>query len=254
MRHQAIEYGTDYRRAQVFLVGVKGEEKVVYTPDATFRARALVLATGSMGRRQPSLKGEGELLGKGVSYCATCDGAFYCGEEIAVVGVSSEAIEEVEILTKFAALVHWITPTNPKADDAHAQQLLSRPNIQHWGKFQVQSIQGDASGVTGVQLKPRGGNADSQILPVAGVFIYGAGSQPITDFLQDDGVVVKPDGGVWTDENMATSMPGVFAIGDICNKPQKQAVVAASDGCVAAMSIDRYINGRKSFRRDWDKK
>ena len=94
MREQAIEYGTDYRRAQVFLVECSEERHSVYTPDATFHARTLVLATGAMGR-PPSYKGEGELLGKGVSYCATCDGAFYDGDEVAVVGVNQEAIEEV---------------------------------------------------------------------------------------------------------------------------------------------------------------
>ena len=82
MREQAILYGTDYRRAQVFLVDVEGERKSVYTPDATIHARVLVLATGAMGR-PPTYKGEGELLGKGVSYCATCDGAFYEGREVA---------------------------------------------------------------------------------------------------------------------------------------------------------------------------
>ena len=87
MKDQAIEYGTDYRRAQVFLVEANGDQKVVYTPEATFRARALVLATGAMGR-PPTFKGEGEYLGKGVSYCATCDGAFYCEREVAVVGVN----------------------------------------------------------------------------------------------------------------------------------------------------------------------
>ena len=79
----------------------------------------LVLATGAMGR-PPTYKGEGELLGKGVSYCATCDGAFYRDSEVAVAGVNQEAIEEAQFLTKFAKTVHWITQTDPKADDALA--------------------------------------------------------------------------------------------------------------------------------------
>ena len=98
MREQAIDYGTDYRRAQVFLVEVQGERKMVYTPDATYSARALVLATGAMGRK-PTFKGEGEFLGKGVSYCATCDGAFYRDAEVAVVGNNMEAVEEAEHLS-----------------------------------------------------------------------------------------------------------------------------------------------------------
>ena len=93
MRDQCIQYGTDYRRAQVFGVDVNGDWKTVYTPEGTFKGRALVLASGAMGR-PASFKGEADFLGKGVSYCATCDGAFYKNREVAVVGVNKEAIEE----------------------------------------------------------------------------------------------------------------------------------------------------------------
>jgi len=248
MREQAIEYGTDYRRAQVFLVDSEGEEKVVYTPDATIKARALVLATGAMGRPH-SVKGEDTYLGKGVSYCATCDGAFYRDAEVAVVGVNREAVEEAMFLTKFASTVHWVTPTELKPDDALAQELLSYDNVKHWKQTRMLHIDGDAKGVTGVQLQPRTDEA-ATTLPVEGVFIYVAGSKPITDFLEGQ-VEVREDGGVKVDEEMATSVPGVFAIGDIRNTPFKQVVVAAADGCIAAMAIDKYLKGRKSVRVDW---
>ena len=258
MRDQAIEYGTDYRRShQVFLVDLEGERKTVHTPAATVHARSVVLATGAMGRSSKAFPGEDELLGKGVSYCATCDGAFYCDEEVAVVGGTHEAIEEAEFLTKFASTVHWITPNAPKADDEAAQALLALRNVRLWSRFMVESIEGDVSGVTGVRIKPRGGGdadaAEAQVLPVTGAFIYGSGNKPITDYLEEK-LALKENGGVWVDEDMATSVPGVFAIGDICNRPHKQAVVAAADGCVAAMSIDKYLNGRNKVRVDWDHK
>ena len=183
--------------------------------------------------------------------CATCDGAFYCDREIAVVGANQEAIEEAEFLTTFASTVHWITPKDPRADDAHAHALLTLPNIKHWSRARVECIEGDASGVTGIRLKPRNGHTEAEYLAVEGVFIYGPGSRPITDFLQKNQVAVKDDGGVVVDEDMATNVPGVFAVGDICNKPHKQAVVAASDGCIAAMSVDRYLKGRSNVRVDW---
>lgn len=249
MREHAVEHGADYRRAQVYLVDVDGERKSVHTPDATFHARALVLATGGLGRA-PSFTGEKELLGKGVSYCATCDGAFYCGQEVAVLGSNAEAIEEAGFLTQFASTVHWITQVDPKADDAHARALLSHPNVRHWQRAHVECIEGDGSGVTGVRLKPRRGESETWLLAVDGVFIYGAGSKPITDFLEQK-VAFNDDGGVLVDENMETSVPGVFAIGDIRNQPHKQAVVAASDGCIAAMSVDRYLKGRRHVRVDW---
>mmetsp|Transcript_159198 Transcript_159198/g.296782 ORF Transcript_159198/g.296782 Transcript_159198/m.296782 type:complete len:392 (-) Transcript_159198:112-1287(-) len=247
MRDQAVDCGTDYHRAQVFMVGIEGDRKCVYTPDITFKARALVLATGAMGR-EPYFKGEDAYLGKGVSYCATCDGAFYQGSEVAVVGNNPEAIEEAEFLTKFASTVHWVTQTDPPPNHEEAKELLAHPNVKHWSQTRMTSIEGDKSGVTGVQVNPK--DEDSQILPVEGVFVYISGSKPITDFVEGT-VELKEDGGVKTNDEMMTNVDGIFAIGDIRNTPFKQAVVAASDGCIAAMGIDRYLKGRKKIKVDW---
>ena len=248
MREQAIEFGTKYQRAQVFGVDVEGPEKKVYTPEGTFVGKALVLATGAMGRTA-SFKGEAEFLGRGVSYCATCDAAFYREREVAVVGFNKEAIEEAQVLTKFASTVHWLTYQDPQEDD-HAQYLLSLPNVKHWNRSRLACIEGDNSGVTGIQFKQKG-VSDPQALTVEGVFVYDSGSKPITDFLGGQ-IECNPDGGVKVNDVMATNVEGVWAIGDIRNTPFKQAVVAASDGCVSAMDIDRFINSRKSVRRDWD--
>ncbi len=248
MRDQAIEYGTDYRRAQVFGVDVDGDWKTVYTPEGTFKGRALVLATGAMGR-PASYKGESDFLGRGVSYCATCDGAFYKGREVAVVGVNKEAIEETHVLTKFASKVHWITSNDPKDDDLEAKELIKHPNVRHWSKTRLLQIDGNDGGVTGIQIKPRA-QEKQELLQVDGVFVYMSGSKPITDFIGDQ-VAFKEDGGVVVDDFMSTTSEGVWAIGDIRNTPFKQAVVAASDGCIAAMAIDRFLNSRKAIRVDW---
>lgn len=250
MREQAIDFGTDYRRSQVFMVECDGgDRKCVYTPDGTFKARALVLATGAMGR-PPSFKGEDTYLGNGVSYCATCDAAFCRDQEVAVVGVNQEAKDEARVLTKFAKIVHWITPSAPRPDDVESQELLAHPNVQHWSGTRLLSVDGDATGLTGLTLKKSQAES-SQVLPVEMVFIYAAGSKPVTDFITDQNIVLKEDGGVKVDEEMATSVPGVYAIGDIRNTPFKQVVVAASEGCIAAMSIDKYLAGRKKVRVDW---
>lgn len=253
MRDQAIEYGTDYRRAQVFLVEVDGEHtdthnKLVFTPDVTYKTRALVLATGSMGRK-PTFEGEETYLGRGVSYCATCDGALFGGAEVVVVGSNTEAIEEAQFLTRFASTLHWITQPDPSADDVHAQELLGLPNVKHWSQTRMLSIEGDEDGVTGIKLQCKGEDTPRE-LKVEGVWIYVAGSKPITDFVEEK-VAFKENGGVLVNEEMVTSVDGVFAIGDIRNTPFKQVVVAASDGCIAAMSIDRYLKGRKNFKVDW---
>jgi len=152
MREQAVQYGTDYRRAQVFGIDASGEWKMVYTPEGTFKAKALVLASGAMGR-PASFKGEADFLGKGVSYCATCDGAFYKNREVAVVGVNKEAIEEATVLTKFASTVHWITSSDPKSDNEEAMELMDNSNIKHWSRTRLLELLGDAMGVNGVVVK-----------------------------------------------------------------------------------------------------
>lgn len=249
MREQAIQYGTEYVRAQVFMVDLEGETKKVYTPDATYSARALVLATGAMGRK-PTIAGEGEYLGQGVSYCATCDAAFYKDSPVAVVGNNHEAVDEALFLTKFASVVHWVTPQAIKDDDIHAQELLGMDNIKHYANTSVKSVDGDSmTGVTGMTIKPRD-HEDTRSVDVEGVFIYVAGSKPITDYIGSK-LEFRKDGGVVVDEEMATNIPGVFAIGDIRNTPFKQVVVAAGDGCISAMAIDKYLKGRKKFKVDW---
>jgi len=288
MKKQAIEYGTRIcDRAQVFMIEIQDEEveddsdskkkgrpynKIVYTPDYTVKARSLVLATGAMGRSMPYLPGEEKYLGQGVSYCATCDGAFYRGSEVAVYGSTGEAIEEAMFLTKFASTVHWITPTDIVGqlermesgdaqnmefsslfDEGHLKDLLSQPNVKHHNKARLREVEGNVSGVTGVRIQHVGAENEEQI-PCEGAFIYaaGGGSKPITDFLSGSGIALDDAGGVVTDDSMeSTTNKGVFAIGDIRNTPYKQVVVAASDGCVAAMSIEKFLKNRKIIKVDW---
>jgi thioredoxin reductase (NADPH) len=274
MKTQAIQYGTRVERAQVFMIEIKEDDgenpynKIVSTPDYMVKARALVLATGAMGRSLPPLPGEDKFLGSGVSYCATCDGAFYRDSEVAVYGATGEAIEEALFLTKFASTVHWITPLdvleqlekkkamsnvefNEYFDSDLMEDLLDKPNVKHWNKVRMLSVEGDASGVTGVKIKKISDN-EEDIIPVEGAFIYGAGggSKPITDFVQG-AVELDDNGGVIVNDDMETSKKGVFAIGDIRNTPYKQVVVAASDGCIAAMSIEKFLKGRKIIKVDW---
>ena len=117
-------------------------------------------------------------------------------------------------------------------------------------------IEGDNSGVTQIQLKQKSEEAD-ELLKLEGVFIYVAGSKPMTEFLEGQDVALKEDGGVVVDDEMQCEnvsgelIDGVYAIGDIRNTPYKQVVVAASDGCIAAMSIDKFLKGRKSIKVDW---
>ncbi|KAL3765852.1 hypothetical protein ACHAWO_006397 [Cyclotella atomus] len=270
MRVQAVQYGTRYERAQVFMIDVSAEEtgdevynKCVYTPELTVKARSLVLATGAMGRVGNPLPGEKEFLGQGVSYCATCDGAFYRDAPVAVYGVSTEAIEEALYLTKFASTVYWITSVcisrdtvsglerNKVLDQDLLETFLAKSNVVHLERTKLLEVVGDMSGVTGVKIKKPDAD-EEEILAVEGAFIYGAGggSKPITDFCQSK-VELDDNGGVIVDEDMKTNRDGVYAIGDIRNTDYKQVVVAASDGCIAAMSIEKFLNNRKTVKVDW---
>ena len=248
MRDQAVSYGADYRQAQVYGIDATNDLKVVYTPEGTFRGKTLVLATGAMGRTS-TLPGEDTFLGRGVSYCATCDGAFYKNQEVAVYGSNQEAIDEALVLTKFASKVHWVTNSKPGAASSGLETLLAAENVNHLSRTRLVSVEGDDSGVTGVRLQ-KSGDSEPVDLPVNGAFVYSSGSLPITDYLQGQ-IPLTEDGGLPVDDDMMTSLPGVWGIGDIRNTPFKQAVVACSDGCIAAMSIDKYLNKRKEVRVDW---
>ena len=128
-------------------------------------------------------------------------------------------------------------------------ELMDNSNIKHWSRTILLEILGDDMGVNGVVVKNK--QEENPInLNLDGVFVYMSGSKPITDFLGAQ-IALKEDGGVIVDDFMSTNSDGVWAIGDIRNTPFKQAVVAASDGCIAAMSIDRYLNSRKNIRVDW---
>ena len=128
-------------------------------------------------------------------------------------------------------------------------ELMDCANIKHWSRTRLLEILGNDMGVNRVVVKNKQEEGPIN-LDLDGVFVYMSGSKPITDFLGDQ-IALKEDGGVIVDDFMSTNSDGVWAIGDIRNTPFKQAVVAASDGCIAAMSIDRYLNSRKNIRVDW---
>ena len=248
MRDQAVAYGAQYQQVQVYGIDVSGPLKLVYTPVGLFQCKALVLATGAMGRSSV-LPGEDEFLGRGVSYCATCDGAFYRNQNVVVYGANQEAIDEAMVLSKFASTVYWVTNAKPSSSALGVQYLESAPNVNRLTRTRLLSVTGNASGVTGVMLQKLGESCPTS-LDTNGVFIYSTGSLPITDFMQGQ-IPLRSDGGVDVNADMMTAVEGVWAVGDIRNTPFKQAVVACSDGCIAAMSIDKFLNQRREIRVDW---
>jgi thioredoxin reductase (NADPH) len=247
MRKQAESFGAEFLTDKVVGVDLSGEIKTVMAGTDQFTARAVVLATGSMGRTQ-TVTGEEQFLGRGVSYCATCDGAFFRGRPVAVVGNNDEAAEEALFLTKFADRVEMVVPTPSFNARPHLlTELGDKPGVNIRLGTRLREVVGNGK-VTGVRIHPR--NGAEQLVPVEGVFIYLQGAKPITDYLMDQ-VATTPDGCLIVDREMQTNLPGVYAVGDLICAHVKQAVIAASDGVIAAIAADKYLNNRADLRQDW---
>ena len=248
MREQAESFGATFLTDKVVGVDITGETKTVIAGTGTFKTKALVLATGSMGRTS-AVPGEAELLGRGVSYCATCDGAFFRDQDVAVIGNNDEALEEALFLTKFASKVHLVVPTPTlKAREPLIAEVDNAPKVDLHLGTRLKAITGNGT-VNGIQIHPRGGEVTD--LNVKGAFVYLQGGKPITDYLMAQ-LETTAEGCLVVDQEMQTAVPGVFAIGDLLCTHVKQAVIAAADGVIAAVAVDKYVNGRKNIKNDWN--
>ncbi|MBF0609452.1 MAG: FAD-dependent oxidoreductase [Magnetococcales bacterium] len=244
-RQQATAFGAQYVETLVIGVKFNVDIKEVYAMDGNYSARAVIVATGAMGRK-PSVNGEKDFLGRGVSYCAVCDAAFYRGKVVCLVGDSDEAIKEASVLARFADRVHFIAPTNNPELQKHP--TLSENNIAVHLNMRVVEIRG-SDVVEAIVLENKGDKAE-MILPTDGIFMYLHGNRPIVDFL-DFVVDISDEECVITNRMMETNIEGVFAAGDVTCVEVRQIVVSAANGCVAALSAEKYIHHRKKRRLEW---
>jgi len=246
MRRQAVGFGTEYRESQVVGVNLLRDIKEVITMDRTYSGKTVIIATGSMGRK-PSIKGEGEFLGRGVSYCAICDAAFFKGKKVCIIGNSEETIKEAGVLARFAETVYFISPApKPKIDDHPG---LNIPNIKVLLGYTITAIEGKE---LVERIKMRDSEQREAEMDVSGVFVYLHGNKPITDFFLG-ALETGEDGCIPVNSMMETSIPGVFAAGDVTCTEVRQVVVAASQGCMAALSAEKYLYKRERYRMDWAK-
>ncbi len=249
MRNQARSFGAKFIFDKVIGADLLSEEKTVFGNAGSYMARSVVIATGSMGRGT-RVKGEDELLGHGVSYCATCDAAFFRNQEVAVAGSSDEAIEEALFLTKFVSRVHFFCPTPELLAPQHlVDELTENPKVSLYKGTSLREIKGTTR-VEGVRVVQRG--LAEQIIPVSGAFIYLQGGRPITDFLQGQ-LETSAKGCLAVDREYTTAIPRVFAVGDLLCDHIKQAVVAAGEGAVAGIAVEKALRGRKQMLVDWSK-
>ena len=247
MRRQALEFGAEYCKTTVISADAQSSPKVVYASDGTYRGRALVVATGSMGRAE-KIEGEEEFTGRGVSYCATCDAAFYEGKVGAVVGHDETAIEEALFLARFAREVHMICPKSRLSGPVELLEEIERaPGVITHLATSARKIVGQQF-VTGVVVKGRSGPEET--LPVDGVFMLLSGTSPITEFL-GGAVKLRPQGCVGVDCNYHTNVPGVYAVGDVTCLHPNQAIIAAAEGVIAALEVARFLSGRDRAKPDY---
>ncbi|MBV7389165.1 MULTISPECIES: thioredoxin-disulfide reductase [Enterococcus] len=232
------KFGTENAYGIVQDIKDLGTHKEVITEDQTFEAKTVVIATGC-NHRKLGVPGEEEYAGRGVSYCAVCDGAFFRNKRLIVVGGGDSAVEEAIYLTNFAAEVVVVH----RRDQLRAQKIIQDRAFANekmsfiWDSV-VEEIHGNDMAVTGVQIKNlKTGEVTEEA--AGGIFIY-VGLEPLTEPFINSGIT-NPAGWVETDTEMKTSIPGVFAIGDVRNKDLRQITTAVGEGGIAGQQVYKYI-------------
>jgi thioredoxin reductase (NADPH) len=211
---------------------------------ATYTCDALIIATGASAKYL-GLESEESFKGRGVSACATCDGFFYRNQEVAVIGGGNTAVEEALYLSNIASKVYLVHRRDSlRSEKILQQRLLAKDNIEPLWNNQLDEVLGDATGVTGMRIKSNDGS--SQDIALAGVFIA-IGHSPNTDIFAEQldmqNGYIRIHSGI--DGNAtATSVPGVFAAGDVADHIYRQAITSAGFGCMAALDAERYLDAQ----------
>ncbi|WP_422772498.1 thioredoxin-disulfide reductase [Plantactinospora sp. WMMC1484] len=246
MRKQAERFGAEFvtddvTRVELVDTGVpaSGATSTVYVGETAYRAKAVILSTGSAWRPL-GVPGEQEYLGHGVSSCATCDGFFFRGQEIVVVGGGDSAMEEATFLTKFASKVTIVHRRDEfRASKIMADRALANEKIHVEWNSVVEEVLGDDGKVSGVRLR-NAHTGEAKTLDVSGVFVA-IGHDPRSELFRgqvelDDNGYVKVDA-----PSTRTNIPGVFAAGDLVDHTYRQAITAAGTGCAAALDAERFL-------------
>jgi thioredoxin reductase (NADPH) len=239
MQAQAERFGTEILLDDVVEVDLKGDVKIVKTGNGkTFEAKTVILATGA-AYRELGLPREKELSGHGVSWCATCDGFFFREKQIAVVGGGDSAMEEAMFLSRFGTKVTLIHRRDTfKASKTMQERVLNNPKIEIIYNAAVEELLGDVN-LTGLKLKNTVDGSISEI-PVDGLFIA-VGSDPRVWLVENQLELTSEKFIQVEGRTSKTSLPGVFAAGDVIDPSYRQAITAAGSGCVAALDAEHYL-------------
>jgi thioredoxin reductase (NADPH) len=241
MEEQARRFGLEMVNQEALEVKLEGEKKVVRTHEADYEAEVLIVSSGTEYRRL-GIPGEEEFVGKGVSFCATCDGAFFQDSRIVVVGGGDSALTEALFLTKFAKEVTIIHRRDAlRATKIYQERTFANPKIKFLWNSVMQEIKGDKMVQSILVRNVKTGEVKE--FETEGVFLF-VGIVPRTQFLK--GLVQMDDGGyVLTNEDCETSVKGIFAAGDCRKKLLRQITTAVGDGATAASAAEKYLEEKK---------
>lgn len=237
LQQGAARFGAETKNAEVISVKLAGKEKTVETADGTYLARAVVIATGA-GHKHLGLEQEEKLIGRGVAYCAACDGGFYRGKTVAVVGGGNSAAADALLLSRIAEKVILIHRRDTlRATKIYHEPLQSRENVEfRWNSEVTELLHGEK--LTGVKIR-NVQTGQEEALAVDGLFIS-IGRKPATELFA--GQLALDEGGyIIAGESTQTELPGVYAAGDVRTKQVRQIVTAAADGAAAAHHIEKYL-------------
>ena len=237
--NQAKELGAEIRFEKVLSVQEKNGHKIVVTKDKEYEAKAVILATGAKNRNL-GIEKEQELVGKGVSYCATCDGMFYRGKVVAVNGGGNTAVEDATFLSEYVEKVYVIHRRDSfRADKAEVDRLVAKKNVELVLNSTIKALESDASGLTGILVVDKDGK--ERQIQVDGLFVA-IGQAPDNEAFRNE-VDLDSKGYISAGEDCSTKTEGIFTAGDCRTKAVRQLATAASDGAVAALAAVNYING-----------
>lgn len=241
---QARRFGAEIDFGEVTGVERKGETIVVNADSGDVETKACLIAAGATYRKL-NIPGERKYYAKGVHYCATCDGAFYRGKEIVVIGGANTAVQEAVYLTKFAKHINLLVRSYIKADDIIKKMLddkIADGLITLLEGRSPNEITGNGQLVDGVDIFNSQNEEEKKHLACDGVFIF-AGTTPNTDFLKHSDIKMDDGGCIEVNDKLQTSVPGVYACGDVRTGATKQIISAAGDGATAAINIRKYLKG-----------
>jgi len=241
MEEQAKRFGLEVVSQEAVEVKMEGELKVIQANGTTYRCKALIICTGNEWRKL-GVPGEKEFTGRGVSYCATCDGAFFQDSQIVVVGGGDSALTEALYLTKFVKELTIIHRRDAlRGTKIYQERVFANPKIKLLWNSVVQEIKGDSVVHSVLVKNVKSGEVTEH--PTEGVFLF-VGLSPRTQFLKGS-VNLDEAGYIITDENGETSVKGIFAAGDCRKKLLRQVATAVGDGAKAAFASEKYLEGKE---------